>query len=109
MNFQIDTDVKQVSNTVNPSTEDKNDSTASSENDSVEEFEVEKVKDYKWCRATVRLFLDCAQLQAALLVVFLSFCLVASSLEQSQFCRFLVIRHTYRVSHRLVPTFDSNS
>ena len=71
MNFQIDTDVKQDSNTVNrPSTQDKNDSTASSENDSVEEFEVEKVKDYKWCRATVRLFLGCAQLQAALLVIF---------------------------------------
>ena len=53
--LQIDTDVKQDSNTVKPSTQDKNDSTASSANDSVEEFEVEKVKDYKWCRATVRL------------------------------------------------------
>jgi len=50
----IDTDVKQDSNTVNPSTQDKNDSTASSADDSVEEFEVEKVKDYKWCRATTQ-------------------------------------------------------
>ena len=66
MNFQIDTDVKQDSNTIDPSTQDKNDSTASSADDSIEEFEVEKVKDYKWCRATVRLFLGCAQLQVAL-------------------------------------------
>ena len=63
--LQTDTDVKQDSNTVKPSTQDKNDSTASSANDSVEEFEVEKVKDYKWCRATVRLFLGCAQMRAA--------------------------------------------
>ena len=58
--MQIDTNVKQDSNTVEPTTQEENDSTASSANDdSVEEFEVEKVKDYKWCRATVRLFLGC--------------------------------------------------